>query len=165
MQIFLPVIINMQVYIVLALLVAFLWGIHPVLSKILLNKFSVASVIIFNNFAYFLAILVFAWFNRQQIMKDVGRVDAYDAGIIFSVAIVASFAATLLYYYVLKDHESSLISALVYSSPIFTLIVAYLFLKERLTSIGVAGVLLIVAGVMCIAFNDGNYKLENFFIN
>ena len=149
----------------LALVVAFLWGIHPILSKTLLNKFDVASVMVFNNIAYFLAILVFSFYNRHLILKDARRVDMYDATIITTIAIAASFTANLIYYYVLKDHESSLISALVYSSPIFTLIVAYLFLKEQLTVMGVAGILLIVAGVMCIAFNDGNYKLENFWMN
>jgi drug/metabolite transporter (DMT)-like permease len=38
-------------------------------------------------------------------------------------------------------------------------------MKEELNSFGILGIFLIVLGVICIAYNDGNYKLENFFLN
>ena len=110
------------------------------------------------------------------------KINSQDILILISVSLGAGFLANLLFYYVLKSHESSLVSALVFSSPIFTLIVAYFFMKEELNGFGILGIVLIVLGVVCIAYNDGNYtpmkteppkavynlqwcKLENFFVN
>lgn len=152
-------------YIYVALFVAFLWGIHPILNKILLGKFGVPTVLVLSHFVYFLAVLIFIYLNYSEIAKDIKKVNSQDILILISVSLGAGFFANLLYYYVLKSHESSLVSALVFSSPIFTLIVAHFFMKEELTSFGVLGILLIALGVICIAYNDGNYKLENFFIN
>jgi len=152
-------------YIYVALFVAFLWGIHPILNKILLGKFSVPTVLVLSNAVYFLAVLVFIYVNYSEISKDIKKITAQDILLLITVSIGAGFLANLLYYYVLKSHESSLVSALVFSSPIFTLIVAYFFMKEELNSFGILGILLITLGVVCIAYNDGNYKLENFFIN
>jgi len=152
-------------YIYVALFVAFLWGIHPVLNKILLGKFSVPTVLVLSHFVYFLAVLVFIYINYIEISKDIKKINSQDILILIVVSLGAGFFANLLYYYVLKSHESSLVSALVFSSPIFTLIVAYFFMKEELNTFGILGILLIVLGVICIAYNYGNYKLENFFIN
>jgi drug/metabolite transporter (DMT)-like permease len=152
-------------YIYVALFVAFLWGIHPILNKILLGKFNVPTVLVLSHFVYFLAVLIFIYLNYSEIAKDIKKVNSQDILILISVSLGAGFLANLLFYYVLKSHESSLVSALVFSSPIFTLIVAYFFMKEELNNFGILGILLIVLGVVCIAYNDGNYKLENFFIN
>jgi drug/metabolite transporter (DMT)-like permease len=144
-------------YIYVALFVAFLWGIHPILNKILLGKFNLSTVVVLNNVVYGLAVLVFFFINYTEIAKDVKKINSHDLLILFSVALIAGFLANLLYYYVLKSHESSIVSALVFSSPIFTLLVAYFFLKEELSGFGILGILLIVLGVVCIAYNDGNY--------
>ena len=150
-------------YIYIALFVAFLWGIHPILNKILLGKFNLPTVVVLNNIVYFLAVIVFFFINYTEIAKDIKKINGQDLLILFSVALFAGFLANLLYYYILKSHESSLVSALVFSSPIFTLAVAYFFMKEQLNSFGILGILFITLGVVCIAYNDGNYKLENFF--
>lgn len=157
--------LNIPNYIYISLFVAFLWGIHPILNKILLGKFNVPTVLVLSNFVYFLAVLIFIYVNYSEIAKDIKKVNSKDILIIFAVSLVAGFLANFLYYYVLKSHESSLVSALVFSSPIFTLIVAHFFMKEQLNGFGILGILLIVLGVVFIAYNDGNYKLENFFIN
>jgi drug/metabolite transporter (DMT)-like permease len=152
-------------YIYVALFIAFLWGIHPILNKILLGKFNFSTVFVLNNLVYCLAVLIFVYINYTEISKDVKKLNGHDVLILCTVALIAGFLANLLYYYVLKSHESSLVSALVCSSPIFTLIIAHFFMKEELNGFGILGILFIVLGVVCISFNDGNYKLENFFVN
>jgi drug/metabolite transporter (DMT)-like permease len=152
-------------YIYIALFVAFLWGIHPILNKILLGKFNVSTVFVLNNLVYCLAVFVFFIINYNEITKDIKKINGQDVLVLCTVALIAGFLANLLYYYVLKSHESSLVSALVFSSPIFTLLIAYFFMKEQLNGFGILGILLITLGVISISYNDGNYKLENFSIN
>jgi drug/metabolite transporter (DMT)-like permease len=59
-----------------------------------------------------------------------------------------------MYYYTLKDNETSIISALIYSSPIFTLIFSYLYFKERLDIYGISGILAIIIGVILVSQNN-----------
>jgi hypothetical protein len=37
-------------------------------------------------------------------------------------------------------------------------------LKEKITVFGILGVILVVLGVVCISFNDTNFKLEEFIV-
>jgi drug/metabolite transporter (DMT)-like permease len=70
-----------------------------------------------------------------------------------------------MYYYILKNHESSIISALVYSSPVFTLIIAYIFLKERLDIYGISGIFLMILGVILVSNNNKFSKEMEFLSN
>jgi drug/metabolite transporter (DMT)-like permease len=75
------------------------------------------------------------------------------------------FLANMMYYYILKNHESSIISALVYSSPVFTLIIAYIFLKERLDIYGISGIFLMILGVILVSNNNKFSKEMEFLSN
>lgn len=70
-----------------------------------------------------------------------------------------------MYYYILKDHETSIISALIYSSPVFTLVIAYLFLKERLDIYGFSGILAIIVGVILVSQNNQSSRHLEFLTN
>ena len=37
-----------------------------------------------------------------------------------------------------------------------------MFLKEKITAFGILGVIFVVLGVICISFNESNFKLEDF---
>jgi drug/metabolite transporter (DMT)-like permease len=54
------------------------------------------------------------------------------------------------------------VATLINTTPLFTLIIAVGFLKERLNAVGLLGVILIIMGTICISVND--YKFEDFVI-
>ena len=68
-----------------------------------------------------------------------------------ALSIITVFVANLIYVYILKKHEGYVISALVYSSPAFSLLLTYLFLRQKITIYGMIGVLLVVLGVVFLA--------------
>jgi drug/metabolite transporter (DMT)-like permease len=150
-------------YILTALFVSFLWGLSPILNKFLLGKFNYISLFVFSSVVYFIAMLMFAYYNYDIVQTDLQKINADNLFFIVGTVVITGFLANVLYLYVLKDHESSLISALVFSSPLFTLLIARTFMKEKLNYFGIIGILLIVSGTICIAFNDSTYKVENFF--
>jgi drug/metabolite transporter (DMT)-like permease len=76
---------------------------------------------------------------------------------VIALSVFTIFMANMIYYYILKNHDSSIISALIYSSPVFTLIIAHLFLKERLDIYGVSGIFAIIIGVILISQNKSIY--------
>ena len=65
-----------------------------------------------------------------------------------------SFIPNILYFYLLKEHDSYVVSALVNSAPVFTVLISYFLLKEKLTKYGIIGIILIVGGIVCLSFNQ-----------
>jgi drug/metabolite transporter (DMT)-like permease len=150
------------VYIATALFISFLWGTTPFLHKILLKKMNPFSILIFDGLLYFAGLLCVIAYNYDQLIIDAAKLTYRDMGIITIVGLVASLFANFLYLYVLREHESYIISALVYSSPVFTFLIALFLNSEKITGFGVLGISLIVLGVISIMFNDCQYKLEEF---
>jgi len=114
-------------------------------------------------FIYAFLIIIYAAFNKNIIYKDIYNISKKDILIILFSSGIAAFFGNVLYFNILKNHDSSIISALIYSCPMFTLIIAYLFLKERINTIGILGILFIVLGVICISMNGTskfNIKIE-----
>jgi drug/metabolite transporter (DMT)-like permease len=110
-----------------------------------------------SGIVYTLCLLLFAAFNQKQLMHDYKIIKNSDVAIIALTSIITGFFANYLYFYVLKDHESSLISALIYSCPIFTLLLAYLLLNERIDRYGILGIIFVVLGVGFVSLNNTIY--------
>uniref|UniRef100_A0A6C0D563 EamA domain-containing protein n=1 Tax=viral metagenome TaxID=1070528 RepID=A0A6C0D563_9ZZZZ len=86
-------------------------------------------------------------------MHDLSIINTQDIAILTIMPIFVAFIGNYLYYTMLKTHESSIVSALVYSAPIFTLILAHLFTNERLTMYGIIGILMVTGGILLISQN------------
>jgi len=143
----------MEHYIVLALLVSFILGVSPVVHKYLLAKYHPITIMFISASVYISFITIVVALNQKIFMKDVTKMTSKDAMIALAVSSSILIISNLIYYYVLRDHKSSLVSALIYSSPVFTLLVAYLFLKERLSIYGYLGIFSILLGVIFISQN------------
>ena len=143
----------MQHYILLALISALMWGIAPVIHKVLLVKYQPITIMLMNSFTYAICMILIVFFNYKLFMKDMNKMKYDDAIVIMLSSIGILIVGNLIYYYVLREHNSSLVSALIYSSPVFTLILAYIFLKERLSMYGYLGIFSILLGIIFIAQN------------
>jgi len=141
-------------YIFVALFVSLLWGIQPVLHKVLLSKYKPITILIISSFLYFYLIAIVAFVRSGDVKNDLKNMTKRDVLVILSIGLFSGFIGNMLYLYVLKDHNTSIISALIYSSPVFTLIISYLFLKERLNIYGLLGVITIIIGVLLVSLNE-----------
>lgn len=150
-----------QIYIFIALFVGFLDGLSPVIHKSLLNKYSPVTLLILSSVVYFSCVLIYFCNNAELVLREVGRITKIDMFRLTINAIVGSFFANILYLDVLKNHDSNIISALINTSPLFTLVLAYFLLKEKITFYGLLGIFLIVTGTACLAYNN---KLPTAFI-
>jgi drug/metabolite transporter (DMT)-like permease len=136
-----------------ALFVAFLWGVAPVIHKRVLYTTPVPVVMVIGGAFYMSCLLLFAIYNRKEVVVGIQQLPWSYIFLIGLTSICTAFVANILYFYVLKKYDSYIISALIYSSPIFTLLLAFLFLKENITINGFIGVMLIVVGISYLAFN------------
>ena len=144
--------------IVIALFVSFLWGVSPIIHKKLLGKYTMMILLLGTALVNLLCVTSYSLYNHKLILSDLSKMNTQDALIIAGSAMTTVFLANVLYYNVLNKHDSYVITALIYSSPFFTLFLAYFYLKEKVNYYGGIGVVFIIIGTFLIAIND--YKFE-----
>lgn len=144
---------TMNWLIVGALCVAFLLGVAPVVHKHLLSRVHCkpSTLICVGGLANLAIVLLYSYANKKEIRADIDKHEAKTLFLIALTAVATSFVASVIYMYVLRESPSYVVSALIYSSPAFTVLIAYMFLDERISLIGLVGVMLIVAGIMCVS--------------
>ena len=144
-------------YLLISLFVGFLWGISPIMQKHLLKKFDKLSLMFFFAFIYIFCIIIASLYSHKTILKDFYAVNNWDAFLIISYVFFTSFLTNILILHILKSHDSYIVCALEGTAPLFTLLMVYLFFDEKVTTIGVLGVLLIALGIFCISMNDATF--------
>lgn len=149
-------------YILITIFVAFLWGLAPILLKRLVTKFDKITILVLDGILYFLFLLLIGYNYYDKIVKDIPKIDAFDASLMFFTAVITGLMGNLIYMLLLEGHDSYIITALVSMSPFFTLLLAYFFTKEKITIWGAMGTVLIVSGILMISYNDTQYKIKEY---
>jgi drug/metabolite transporter (DMT)-like permease len=138
-------------YVIIALFVAFLWGIQPIIYKHLLQSIDLKTIVAIGSFFYSICASLFGIYYWKDIERGLKKIDMKSVGLIGASTICAAFLANILILYVLKDNSCAVVSALIYSAPIFTLLFAYLFINEKISFASIAGIVMIVSGVVLIS--------------
>ena len=149
-------------HILIAIGVSIMWGLEPILFKRLITKFDKVSVLIICGMFYFVGLLALGYRYSNKVIKDLSNVTPYDVSLMFFSAVIAGLMGNMVYLFLLESHNSYIITTLVSIAPLFTLLFAYLFTKEDITKWGIMGTMLIVFGVLMIAYDDKQYKIEEF---
>jgi drug/metabolite transporter (DMT)-like permease len=133
----------------LAMLVALLWGVGPVLQKLLLRDLPFEMVFVAGAVFYLAAVLVYALCKRRALLDAWPRLTVRHAGILALFALLSTFLGGLLFVIVLgrMHNNTTVVTALTYTAPIVTALCAALVLGEQMSLGGAGGVLLIIAGV------------------
>jgi transporter family protein len=138
----------------MSLMVALLWGLAPVIHKYLLSsQVTAKTIMVVGGVAYFIVLLVYWLMYAQEVHSGIAKISWMDILLISIASVIMNFAAKLLYLYALKKQDSYIVSALVYSAPLFTLICAWLLLKERVTFWKMCGVMMIVGGIFLVSYH------------
>jgi drug/metabolite transporter (DMT)-like permease len=132
-----------------------MWGIQPIIHKYIFNTQAVSAVtmMVLGSFIYFVCSFVYFLKQRNIVVNDIKQMNIMTITLLVFSAIIAGFFANYLYFSVIQKHDSYLVSALVFSSPFFTLVFSYLLLQEHVSTLAVIGVISIVFGVILLAFN------------
>jgi uncharacterized membrane protein len=136
-----------------SLIVSLFWGVSPVFYKMMMSKVDTKLTFIINNLFFTLGVICYTWYYWDQLKSDIKSISIRDTLAIGTIAIVLSFIPNIIYYNLINNHDSYVVSALVNSAPIFTVGVSYLLLNENITKYGMLGVLLIICGVYFLSFN------------
>lgn len=141
---------------VTALTVALLWGVMPIAFKHVMSRGPASAtprvVLLISAATTGLAACAYALAARQGLGRELRDVPARSVLIVAATALATLFFAQWVYLRLLQERQSYVVTALTYSSPVFTLLLAAVLLGEKVSFLGAAGVLLIVAGVLCLGF-------------
>jgi len=126
----------MNYYIISAFIIAFIWGLSPVLFRYIIKnqQIPVYIIIFIQAFVYFCSSVIYIYFHKYHSMHN----DLYEHKNYIPYLIIISFfsvyIANILYIYALETHVNINIIILITSLyPVITIIFAYFILQERMT--------------------------------
>ena len=148
--------------IALSLSVALLWSISVIIQKYTLQYLPFLAVFIFHSIIYSICTMILFLYNKSYILYHLKNNIYNTKLILFSIlgVILGLFIPNLINIYLLKNNKSFIIVALTYTTPLFSLLLAYLLLKEEISLKEIIGVLFIVLGVIIIATSRHNEKFS-----
>jgi len=136
--------------IVIAIFISILWGLNPILIKHIFKDVDLIMYLFYSNIFYFLCSLIFSLYYWNHIKTNI-KIKSRSLFYIAINMIILVFITNLLYAYILDIHsKSSIISAVVYSAPLYSLIFAYFILNEKLSAYSIFGIFFIVTGLILI---------------
>ena len=142
----------MNYYTYLAFVIAFIWGISPVLFKYILQKNIPSYIIIFIQSAvYFLSSIIYIIiYEKDDIYGDIQKNSKYIPLLII-ISFFSVYVANVLYIFALDNKANVNIMSLIVSlAPVITLIASFLILQEILPIKVLIGFLIIFIGLLCI---------------
>lgn len=143
---------NMSLYSFL-IIIALFWGIGNVLVKKGFQKLTPWQTYTFDSFVIALPLWIIYGVIKGGDLLTVTPIVIFS--VLFSAIVYAVF------YYTISIGEISLTSSIIATYPIFTLILAFLLLEERLSFMAFIGVLLTIIGVILISLPEKlKLKLE-----
>jgi uncharacterized membrane protein len=136
--------------ILLALFVAFLWGVTPILMRYCSRTLNYTTIMVISGMFYigFLSILIY---NQRKVLLDditnnvTWKTILYMMGSTF----LGLFLANLIFHQLISVNEVY-ITSLTYTAPLFSVIIAYLVLGESICMLQMLGILLITIGIVCV---------------
>jgi drug/metabolite transporter (DMT)-like permease len=134
------------------LVVSCIFGLAPVIDKHIAQFISEESIIIIFGVFYFVYALILMNIYHKEVRRDVGILNnnLYLYALIFVSTILIFLVANYLYLGVLKNNNTYVGVALTSIYPLITLIAGYVFLNERFTYTHLAGLFVIVLGVLLL---------------
>jgi drug/metabolite transporter (DMT)-like permease len=132
----------------LLLVISFLWGIAPFFSKFARMALSIETLMICGIIVSAICSLLFL--DKSNLWKEVRGMSWKVAGAIIMASAVCGWFGNLIYYTVLHRNSATKVTLLVYTAPLFTVLVAIL-MGNALTLKMILGATLIVGGVIAVS--------------
>lgn len=134
-------------------IIAVLWGVQPILHKVILRSVSPVTLFALSGAAFALAVGAFAAVNASTLRRDRARLTPTVVALILLAAAGGGFVGHVLYLRLLASNDAHHVAALVHVSPAVTAVVAALVLRERVSARSALGVALVVGGAAVLAMD------------
>lgn len=131
----------------LALLVAFIWGINPIMEKLSLVKATPLTVMTIRFIMTSIVLTIITLYQGK--FYELNNLDSKTYYYIIIPAILAG-VGLYIYFIALGKGESSKVVPIIATFPLFTAVYAFLILKESITTPKIIGTFLIVSGLVIL---------------
>lgn len=131
----------------LALLVAFIWGINPIMEKLSLVKATPLTVMTIRFIMTSIVLTIITFYQGK--FYELNNLDSKTYYYILIPAILAG-VGLYIYFIALGKGESSQVVPIIATFPLFTAVYAFLILKESITTPKIIGTFLIVSGLVIL---------------
>lgn len=135
-------------YIALAVVTAVIIGSSDVASKWLINRSSVGTFLFFTSFAQLITSFVYLKIEKEklsQFKSILTKLNDYKFAILGSLALVIG---TMFLFLAFNFTLASIASPIVGTYPVLTIVLALIFLKEKLSFKNLIGVICVVISVL-----------------
>ena len=147
-----------QIEYVLMLIVSFFWAIGHPLGRILLEKLHPFQLSTITLASGFIGLMIFLIITGR--IRKLFKIPVRDIFISMGLGVLGFFLYQILTFSALDRIPASMNAVLVSNNVVFIAIFAAIILKERIRLAGIAGIILAVAGVVLVTFNQG-FNLGN----
>jgi bacterial/archaeal transporter family protein len=134
----------------LAIITMTFWGAAPIFGKIAMTKLNPYMALAIRSFIVSIIMLIII--SVRGDIRELAKVDLKSIAFIGLEGIFAGLIGQFAYYYALKLGETSKVVPIASAFPLITLIIAVIFLSEKITIMKGSGILLILAGIMLLRF-------------
>jgi uncharacterized membrane protein len=134
-----------------SLLIALFWGISPIAHKKLLNNMDTKFVLIASGLFYSLFLILYSIYYWSYFKQEYKQVEYKYLLYLAGIAFMLSFIPNIIYFFLLKEHDTSVVSALINSAPVFTVLVSFLLLGDKIHKHELIGIFFIIIGVIAIS--------------
>ncbi len=132
-----------------ALIAAFIWGWVPIIEKISLAKVSVWGGLFYRCLGTALGAFLLAAFKFDEIKNVIKNVPS-NWYCFMGAGLLAAVVGQVAFYFALKTGEGSRVTPIAGSFPLVTFIIGVLLLGESVTVSKIAGIVLVVSGVLLL---------------
>jgi bacterial/archaeal transporter family protein len=131
-----------------ALLAMCFWGAAAIFDRLGINGASPEVGLTIRTVAVTLGVLIVFLVTGQT--REIGQVKPASIVFLMVSGLFAGVIGQLLYFKALKPGQVSVVVPLVGAYPLITLILAAIFLREKVTWVRTAGALLVASGVFLL---------------
>lgn len=142
-----------------------LWGIVNHIDKYIINKYykgsGLGSLVVYTSISGAVLAIFIALFNFGAI-----RIPVIDA-VVIAISGAILIAAFIPYMHAMEEEDPAVVVALFQLIPVFTYLLALIFLKEQLTTSQLLASGLIILGALIISLETAGkirFKLKSFFL-
>ncbi|MDA2920554.1 EamA family transporter [Desulfobacterota bacterium AH_259_B03_O07] len=136
----------------LALLVASIWGISPIFEKLSLIKASPFTVITIRFIFTTICLVIISLVTGKY--KDFANVDGKTFLWIILAGFLGGIVGLFLFFVALKQDFTSRIVPIAATFPLFTVLYAFIFFREEISTNRLAGAIFIVLGLVLINWDS-----------
>lgn len=140
---------NSPIIIVFAFVSMIFWGLSFVWSKVVFEYYNPITTITLRLAISTILLFTFLFFFMRKEIKPLGKE--------LKMFVLLSFFEPFLYFigesYGLKKVDATITAVIISTIPVFTALIGYYFLKERLTFINFLGIFISCSGVVIMMLN------------